>query len=181
MEARGKRASRQRKDRARRDGRPDEETVMSLEDLIDPGAVVPALRASSKKQLLQELASRAAERQHLDARTVFEALTERERLGPTAMGRGVAIPHARLPGVRRISGLFARLDRPVAFDAADGQPVDLVFLLIAPEDAGADHLRALARVSRLLRDDGRCAKLRATSDPAALYAILVEDLATNAA
>lgn len=154
---------------------------MTLEDLIDPEAVTPSLRASSKKQLLQDLATRAAERLRLDARTVFEALTERERLGATGMGRGVAVPHARLPGVTRIRGMFARLDRGVAYDAADGAPVDLVFLLIAPEDAGADHLRALARVSRLLRDEGRCAKLRATSDPAALYAILVEDLASNAA
>lgn len=154
---------------------------MTLEDLIDPEAVTPSLRASSKKQLLQDLATRAAERLRLDARTVFEALTERERLGATGMGRGVAVPHARLPGVTRIRGMFARLDRGVPYDAADGAPVDLVFLLIAPEDAGADHLRALARVSRLLRDEGRCAKLRATSDPAALYAILVEDLASNAA
>jgi PTS system nitrogen regulatory IIA component len=154
---------------------------MTLEQLIGPEAVAPALRASSKKQLLQELAARAADRQGLDAREVFEALMDRERLGPTAMGRGVAIPHARLPGVSRISGYFARLDKPVAFDAADDQPVDLVFLLLAPEDAGADHLRALARVSRLLRDEGRCAKLRATQDSAALYAILVEDLASHAA
>jgi PTS system nitrogen regulatory IIA component len=154
---------------------------MTLEQLIGPEAVAPALRASSKKQLLQELAARAADRQGLDAREVFEALMDRERLGPTAMGRGVAIPHARLPGVRRISGYFARLEKGVPFDAADDQPVDLVFLLLAPEDAGADHLRALARVSRLLRDEGRCAKLRATQDASALYAILIEDLASHAA
>jgi len=154
---------------------------MTLEDLISPDAVVPNLRASSKKQLLQDLAGRAADRLGLEARTVFEALMDRERLGPTAMGRGVAVPHARLPKVERISGAFARLDKPVPFDAADDAPVDLVFLLIAPVDAGADHLRALARVSRLLRDEGRCAKLRATPDAAALYAILVEDLASNAA
>ncbi len=154
---------------------------MTLDQLLGPDSVAPTLRASSKKQLLQELAARAADRQGLDARQVFEALMDRERLGPTAMGRGVAIPHARLPGVTRISGYFARLDKGVDFDAADDQPVDLVFLLLAPEDAGADHLRALARVSRLLRDEGRCAKLRATPDSAALYAILVEDLASHAA
>lgn len=154
---------------------------MTLEQLIGPEAVAPALRASSKKQLLHELATRAAERLNLDARAVFEALMDRERLGPTAMGRGVAIPHARLPEVTKISGYFARLDKGVDFDAADDQPVDLVFLLLAPESAGADHLRALARVSRLLRDEGRCAKLRATTDASALYAILVENLASDAA
>jgi len=154
---------------------------MSLEQLIGADAVAPALRASSKKQLLQELAGRVAEREGLDQRRVFEALMERERLGPTGMGRGVAIPHARLPEVSRMTGYFARLEKGLDFDAADGGPVDLVFLLLAPEDAGADHLRALARVSRLLRDEGRCAKLRSTADPAAIYAILVEDLSSNAA
>ena len=154
---------------------------MTLEQLIGPEAVAPALRASSKKQLLNELAGRLADKLGLEQRAVFDALMERERLGPTAMGRGVAIPHARMPGVDGIAGYFARLEKGVDFDAADGAPVDLVFLLLAPEDAGADHLRALARVSRLMRDDGRCAKLRATSDAAALYAILVEDLASNAA
>ncbi|MAS43740.1 PTS IIA-like nitrogen-regulatory protein PtsN [Albimonas donghaensis] len=154
---------------------------MTLEQLIGPEALAASLKASSKKQLLHELAGRAADRIGLEPRSVFEALMDRERLGPTAMGRGVAIPHARLPQVTRITGYFARLDKGVDFDAADGAPVDLVFLLLAPEDAGADHLRALARVSRLLRDDGRCAKLRATADPAALYAILVENLTSDAA
>ncbi len=154
---------------------------MDLETLIDPGAIAPALRASSKKQLLQELAARVAETHDLDARAVFEALMERERLGPTGMGRGVAIPHARLTGVDRMIGYFARLEKGVDFDAADGAPVDLVLLLLAPEDAGADHLRALAKVSRLLRDEGRCAKLRSTSDAAAQYALLVEDLTSHAA
>jgi nitrogen PTS system EIIA component len=154
---------------------------MDLENLIDPGAIAPALRASSKKQLLQELSARVAEAHDLEARAVFEALMERERLGPTGMGRGVAIPHARLPGVDRMIGYFARLEKGVDFDAADGAPVDLVLLLLAPEDAGADHLRALAKVSRLLRDEGRCAKLRSTSDASAQYALLVEDLTSHAA
>jgi PTS system nitrogen regulatory IIA component len=154
---------------------------MTLDALIAPDAVFPQLRVASKKQLLNDLAGRAADRLGLEPRAVFDALMERERLGATAMGRGVAVPHARLPGVERIAGFFARLEKGVDFDAADDGPVDLVFLLIAPENAGADHLRALARVSRLLRDDGRCAKLRATSDAAALYAILVEDLASDAA
>lgn len=154
---------------------------MTLDTLLAPDAVVAVLRATSKKQLLNDLAGRASDRLGLAPRDVFDALMERERLGPTAMGRGVAIPHARMKGVERIAGVFARLEKGVDFDAADGAPVDLVFLLIAPENAGADHLRALARVSRLMRDEGRCAKLRATADAAALYAILVEDLSSNAA
>ncbi|SET62611.1 PTS sugar transporter subunit IIA [Oceanicella actignis] len=152
---------------------------MDLEKLIDPESIAPALRASSKKQMLQELANRVAERNALDARSLFDALMERERLGATAMGRGVAIPHARMPGVDRMTAYFARLEKPVDYDAPDGLPVDLVMMLLAPENAGADHLRALARVSRLLRDEGRCAKLRSTSDPAAHYALLVEDLASS--
>ena len=154
---------------------------MNLAELIDAEAVAPSLKATSKKQLLQELASRAAETHALDARTVFESLMERERLGATGMGHGVAIPHARLVGVDRILGYFARLDHGVDYEAADGAPVDLVFLLLAPQDAGADHLKALARVSRLLRNEGRCAKLRSTSDAAAIYAILTEELSTRAA
>ena len=154
---------------------------MTLDALLAPDAVLPQLRAGSKKQLLTEIAARAGERFGLESRAVFEALMERERLGSTGMGRGVAVPHARMPGATKIRGVFARLERGVDFDAADGAPVDLVFLLIAPEAAGAEHLRALARVSRLLRDEGRCAKLRATADASALYAILVEDLASDAA
>ncbi|MGG7566851.1 PTS IIA-like nitrogen regulatory protein PtsN [Rhodovulum sp. DZ06] len=154
---------------------------MNLDGLITPDSVAPALRASSKKQLLQELANRVAEAEGLDSRGVFDALMERERLGPTGMGRGVAIPHARMEGVSEVRGFFARLDRGVDFDAPDGAPVDLAFLLLAPEDAGADHLRALAKVSRLLRDEGRCAKLRSTADASALYAILVDDMSSRAA
>lgn len=154
---------------------------MTLDGLISPDSVAPSLRASSKKQLLQELANRVAEAERLEARAVFEALMERERLGATAMGRGVAVPHARMDGVEAVRGFFARLDRGVEFDAPDGAPVDLVFLLLAPEDAGADHLRALAKVSRILRDEGRCAKLRSTADASALFAILTEDTASRAA
>lgn len=154
---------------------------MNLDRLIGVGSVIPNLRASSKKQLLQELANRVAEAEGLDTRSVFDALMERERLGPTGMGRGVAIPHARMAEVKEIRGFFARLERGVDYDAPDGVPVDLAFLLLAPEDAGADHLRALAKVSRLLRDEARCAKLRSTTDASALYAILVEDMASRAA
>jgi len=147
---------------------------MNITDLLAPEAVVPALKVQSKKQLLQELAERAAPLTHLPERRIFETLVERERLGTTGMGQGIAIPHGRLAGLPKIIGLFARLDPAIAYEAVDDQPVDLVFLLLAPEGAGADHLKALARVSRLLRNQAICEKLRATSNPEVLYALLTE-------
>ncbi|HET7408904.1 MAG TPA: PTS sugar transporter subunit IIA, partial [Paracoccaceae bacterium] len=122
---------------------------MELTDLVSPEAVLCAVKAGSKKQALQEIAHRAAEAYGLDTRSVVEGLLAREKLGSTAMGNGVAIPHARISGLGQIVGLFARLERPVDFEAADGQGVDLLFTLLAPQEAGADHLRALAKVSRL--------------------------------
>ena len=154
---------------------------MNFERLIAPGSVAPSLRASSKKQLFHELANRVADAEGLEARAVFDALMERERLGATAMGRGVAIPHARMAEVSEIRGYFARLERAVDFDAPDGVPVDLVFVLLAPEDAGADHLRALAKVSRLLRDEVRCSKLRSTADASAIFAILADEATSSRA
>lgn len=154
---------------------------MELADLIARDALIPALKASSKKQAISEIAGRAAEAYGLDPRRVCEGLMERERLGSTAMGAGVAIPHARMEGLEHIVGVFARLERPVDFEAADGVPVDLVFCLLAPEEAGADHLRTLARVSRLLRDQDTRAKLRATADAGALYALITEPLTSRAA
>jgi PTS system nitrogen regulatory IIA component len=154
---------------------------MELREIIEPEAVFAHLRASSKKQLFQELAARAADCYGLDPRAAFEALLERERLGGTGLGRGVAAPHARLAGLGRIRGVFARLERPIGFDALDEEPVDLAFALFAPEDSGADHLRALARVSRALRDPAVCAKLRSCIDAAAIYAILTETMASRAA
>ncbi|HEX4077859.1 MAG TPA: PTS IIA-like nitrogen regulatory protein PtsN [Rhizomicrobium sp.] len=147
---------------------------MEIVDLLAPEAVIPALRVSGKKQLLQELAHHAARLTQIPERRVFETLIERERLGSTGMGQGIAIPHGRIGGLGRIIGLFARLETPVAYEAVDDQPVDLVFLLLAPEGAGADHLKALARVSRLLRHQGTCEKLRSTSKPEVLYALLTE-------
>lgn len=154
---------------------------MELHEIVVPDAINAALNATSKKHLMQEIAQRAADAHGLDARRAFEALLERERLGATGMGRGVAIPHARLEGLDRIVGAFARCQRPVDFDAVDDEPVDLVFALFAPEDAGANHLRALARVSRCLRDPGTCAKLRAADDTSAVYAVLTETLESRAA
>jgi PTS system nitrogen regulatory IIA component len=147
---------------------------MEITDLLTPGSVIATLKAQSKKQLLQELAARAAPLTGLPERRVFETLSERERLGTTGVGQGIAIPHGRLMGLTKITGLFARLETPIDYDAVDNQPVDLVFLLLAPEQAGADHLKALARVSRLLRNQTVCEKLRAANKPEALYAILTE-------
>ena len=152
---------------------------MEITDLLAPEAVLPSLKAQGKKQLLQELAERAATLTGLPERRIFETLVERERLGSTGMGQGIAIPHGRLAGLSKIVGLFARLETPIAYDAVDNQPVDLVFLLLAPEGAGADHLKALARVSRLLRNQATCEKLRAATKPEVLYALLTEKGSTS--
>jgi nitrogen PTS system EIIA component len=154
---------------------------MELSEILGVEAVRAPLKATSKKRLLQELADFASEIYGVQAETVYKALLDREALGPTGVGRGVAIPHARFAGVDRVLGLFVRLERPVDFEAIDRQPVDLVFTLLAPESAGADHLKALARVSRTLRGESVCAKLRSTFDPSALYAILTEGKAEQAA
>jgi PTS system nitrogen regulatory IIA component len=147
---------------------------MNISDLLAPDAVIPALKAQSKKQLLQELAVRAAAQTKLPEKRIFETLVERERLGTTGVGAGIAIPHGRMAGVTRIAGVFARLEGGLDYEAVDGQPVDLVFMLLAPENAGADHLKALARVSRLLRNQSLCEKLRAASTTEAIYALLTD-------
>lgn len=154
---------------------------MPLKDLVSPNAVMPALKANSKKQALQELAEKAAQVSGMAAREIFDALIQRERLGSTAIGAGIAIPHGKLPKCSKIFGVFARLERPVDFEAVDDAPVDLVFLLVAPESAGADHLNALSRIARLLRDSKIVSTLRATRDASALYSILVREQAPNAA
>ena len=154
---------------------------MEIADLIRPEGVVPNLRATSKKQALQELARRAAGRTGVAERRIFEVLIERERLGTTGVGNGVAIPHGKLPELDRLTALFARLETPVAFDAIDEQPVDLICVLLAPEGAGADHLKALARISRVLRDQSICEKLRGTESADAIYAILTQATTSRAA
>ena len=154
---------------------------MPITDLVAPEAILPALKVNSKKQALQELAAKAAELTGQNERSVFEVLLQREKLGTTAVGYGVAIPHGKLPKLEKIFGLFARLDRPIDFEAMDGQPVDLVFLLLAPEGAGADHLKALSRIARVLRDQDLVAKLRATDSASAIYAFLNDEQASNAA
>jgi len=152
---------------------------MLLSDFISPDSVVASLKAKSKKQLLQDLSVRAARLTGLSGRDIFDVLLQRERLGSTGLGHGIAIPHGKVQGLKRIVGLFARLAEPVDFDAVDGDPVDIVFLLLAPEGAGADHLKALARISRLLREGSAVEKLRASKDAAALYALLTENEASS--
>ena len=154
---------------------------MSLSQLIKPDAVIPALRVNGKKQALQEMSERASQVSGLAAREIFDAILQRERLGSTGVGDGVAIPHGKLAKCPQIFGVFARLDRAIDFDAPDGLPVDLIFLLIAPESAGADHLKALAMGARLLRNAATAAQLRATRDPAALYALLAMAPTSHAA
>ena len=147
---------------------------MLISDFIAPDSVMPLLKVKTKKQLLQELSARAADLTGLPERDIFEVLLQRERLGSTGLGHGIATPHAKLQGLKHIVGVFARLAEPIDFDAVDGQKVDIVFLLLAPEGAGADHLTALARISRLLREGTAVEKLRASKDAAALYAVLTE-------
>ena len=154
---------------------------MEISDLLALRGVISQLRTPSKKQALGELAKRAASVSGTEERAIYDLVMERERLGTTGIGMGTAIPHARVPGLARLYGVFARLEKPIEFEAIDDQPVDLIFLLLAPEGAGADHLKALALVSRLLRDRAVCEKLRGTDKPDALYALLTDRTATHAA
>ncbi|HET7850448.1 MAG TPA: PTS IIA-like nitrogen regulatory protein PtsN [Pseudolabrys sp.] len=154
---------------------------MTLTDLVAPKAIIPTLKATNKKQAIQEISARAAELTGESEHAIFEILLQREKLGSTAVGNGVAIPHGKLPKLGRLFGLFARLEKPIEFEALDGQPVDLIFLLLAPENAGADHLKALARVARLLRDADIARKLRESGDAEALYAVLALPPASSAA
>ncbi|MGE0037201.1 MAG: PTS IIA-like nitrogen regulatory protein PtsN [Xanthobacteraceae bacterium] len=153
---------------------------MLLTDLVATNAIIPALKVTSKKQVLAELAVKAAELSGQNERAILEILQQREKLGSTGVGNGIAIPHGKLPKLGKLFGLFARLERPVDFEALDGQPVDLVFLLLAEEGAGADHLKALARVARLLRDADIARKLRDSRDAEALYAVLAMPSASAA-
>src|SRR5271165_4544348 len=154
---------------------------MEIADLITPRSVIAQLRAANKKHALQELAKRAASMTGLHERTIYDVLLERERLGSTGIGMGIGIPHGKLPELAKLYGIFARLERPIPFEAVDDQPVDLIFMLLAPESAGSDHLKALALVSRLLRDRAVCGKLRGTDSADALYALLTDFTASDAA
>ncbi|NDW54420.1 PTS sugar transporter subunit IIA [Aliiroseovarius sp. PrR006] len=154
---------------------------MELASILAPSAVKVLSTVSSKKRLFQDLGDIAADCYGINAENAFAALSERENLGPTGVGRGVALPHARLAGVTEVTGCFVRVEKPFDFDAVDRQPVDLIFALFAPEDSGVDHLKALALVSRSMRDASICAKLRANTDTAALHALLTDSLSNKAA
>jgi PTS system nitrogen regulatory IIA component len=154
---------------------------MALSSLILSDAVLADLKPNSKKQLLQELALKAAALSGRPERLIFDQLLQRERLGSTGIGQGIAVPHAAIPGLPNLIGVFARLARPVDFEAVDGVPVDLVFLLLAPESAGADHLQALSRVARFFRSASHVNMLRQADDPAAIFAILTSETSPRAA
>jgi PTS system nitrogen regulatory IIA component len=154
---------------------------MALADLLALNAIIPALKANSKKQVLQEMSIKAAKLTGLPERDIFDVILQRERLGSTGVGHGIAIPHGKLTTIEQIVGIFARLETPVDFEALDDQPVDIVFMLLAPEGAGADHLKALSRIARVLRDQDLVAKLRATDSASAIYAFINHDQQSTAA
>jgi len=155
--------------------------MTDLSDLLTPDAVLSALAAANRKTLFQQLGAAAARAYGLDAKLVADRLAEREKLGSTGFGGAVAIPHGKLEELREVVGIFAQLEKPVDFAAVDELPVDLVFVLLSPVSAGAEHLKALARVSRRLRDRGFAAKLRGAGSPDALYALLTGVEARDAA
>jgi len=152
-----------------------------MQELLSPEAVLARLDATTKKQLLQDLAAFAAPLAGLEAHGIFDVLWEREKLGTTGVGAGIAIPHGKLAGIDQVQGFFARLSQPIGFESIDDKPVDLVFLLLAPADAGADHLHALATVSRLLRDQRLCEAIRNAKDEVAIYRLLIETPTAQAA
>lgn len=154
---------------------------MEIEDILKKSSVVTSLKASSKKHALEEMSRHAAASTGLQEREIFDVLLERERLGTTGVGSGIAIPHGKLPQLENLFGCFARLEEPVDFDSVDSQPVDLIFLLLAPESAGADHLKALARISRVLRNAASCEKLRDASSADTIYNLLTRDSQSRAA
>ena len=154
---------------------------MELSDLINSDSIVATLKVGGKKQALQELSQIAADVSGVASRDIFSTVLQRERLGSTGVGQGIAIPHGKLDGLDRLFAIFARLDTPIGFDAMDDQPVDLIFMLLAPESAGADHLKALARISRTLRDPLITKKLRNSNSTAEIYAVLTQPAASHAA
>jgi PTS system nitrogen regulatory IIA component len=148
---------------------------MELTNLLTPECIEANLKATSKKQALQEISRLIAASTGKNERDILDVIMEREKLGTTGVGDGVAIPHGKLETLEKLYGFFARLERPINFDAIDERPVDLIFLLLAPESSGAEHLKALACISRYLRDKTNCKKLRGSNNPEALYALLTEN------
>ncbi|MEN3793183.1 PTS IIA-like nitrogen regulatory protein PtsN [Fulvimarina sp. MAC3] len=154
---------------------------MEFQSLIEPAAILPGLKATSKRQVLQEMAAKAADLIGRSEREILETILNREKLGSTGVGNGIAIPHGKLSDLPQITGVFARLQKPVDFDALDEEPVDLVFLLLAPENSGADHLKALSKVARLLRDPETVSTIRGFQDAGSIYATMMRSTTQNAA
>ena len=154
---------------------------MDFTELLKPEAVKVLTSVSSKKRLMHDISDLSAQAYGLNADAVLDALLEREALGPTGVGQGIALPHARLEDLDTVRGVFVLLDKPIDFGAVDRQPVDIAFALFAPEDAGVDHLKALALVSRTLRDANICNKLRSNPIPSTLYTILTSTESDQAA
>ena len=154
---------------------------MLVSKIINQNRVSYLTSVSSKKRLFQEIANALAEDCDLSVDNIFNALKDREQLGPTGMGNGIAIPHAKVDGIKAISGMFIRLEKPIEFESIDRKKVDLIFTILAPSNSGVDHLKALAKVSRLLRDQNICLKLRSTEDISALFSILIQDWDIKAA
>jgi nitrogen PTS system EIIA component len=154
---------------------------MPISEILALDGVMPSLRASTKKQLLEAIAEHAGPLASLPPRLVFDSLLQRERLGSTGIGSGIAIPHGKFEGLSHLIGLFARLEKPIDFEALDGQPVDLVFVLLAPEGAGADHLKGLARVARVLRNQAITSKIRNVREPQVIYDLLTQTVETSRA
>lgn len=148
---------------------------MNISDIMSEKSVLIDVKANSKRELLQELAAKATEMTGLDERTIFDTFLERENLGSTGFGNGTALPHGRFDGLDKVCAIFARLSSPLDFDAIDGKPVDLVFALLSPEGNGADHLTALAKMSRILKDEALCAKIRQAAKPIEIYALISQD------
>lgn len=150
-------------------------------EFLHPAAITPCLRSSSKKQALHDISVQASRLVGREEREIFDTLLQRERLGSTGIGEGIAIPHGKLPKLDRLFGFFARLEKPIDFESLDGEPVDMMFLLLAPEGAGADHLKALARIARMLREPGIHERIRTARDASALYAVLTQEPTPRAA
>lgn len=154
---------------------------MDLGDLVTQEGIIPSLKATTKKQSLQELASHAEKLTGISQRDIFDTLLQRERLGSTGLGRGLAVPHVKFRSLSQIVCIFARLEEPIDFEALDDEPVDLIFLLLAPEHASGDHLKALAKISRLLRQPEVSSQLRASKDRAAILNVLRTPATSHAA
>jgi nitrogen PTS system EIIA component len=154
---------------------------MPISDILALDGVIPSLKAGTKKQLLEAIAEHAGPLTGLAPRLVFDSLLQRERLGSTGIGNGIAIPHGKFEGLTRLVGLFARLEKPIDFEALDGQPVDLIFVLLAPEGAGADHLKGLSKVARLLRNPAITAKIRTLREAEVIFDILTQTVETSRA